>query len=199
MSFKTEPYGRYEIKSGPIGGSWGANAFRRKQLIARGAGASRDDAVAAVKAELDSLDSIQRAERDEEGAPSARVYEEALATLLPTMPHGYHAMLRAHLRAPDHLISATKLAEAAGYENYNAANLHYGTLGQRVGAEVGFDPPKRSNGDPIWTCVIARDPSLDTEFPDTSFLEAAMRNIEAGHFEWQMRPQVVAALHALNF
>ena len=50
------------------------------------------------------------------------------------------------------------------------------------------------------TCVIARDPSLDTEFPDTSLVEAVQRNVEDGaHFEWQMRPQVVAALRALNF
>src|SRR5690606_9646566 len=106
----------------------------------------RDEALATVKAELDQLDAVQLSECDDEGAPSAKVYERAFAALLPAMPESYHAMLRAHLRAPDHLISATQLAEAAGYENHNAANLHYGTLGQRVGVEIDFDPPKRSNG-----------------------------------------------------
>ena len=128
-----------------------------------------------------------------------KVYEQAFAELLPTMPDSYHAMLRAHLRAPDHLISATRLAEAAGYAGYEGANLHYGKLGYAIADEIGFAPPKRADGTEIWTCAIARDPSLDTEFPDTSFLDAIMRNADAAHFEWQLRPQVVAALRALNF
>lgn len=41
------------------------------------------------------------------------------------MPESYAAILRAHLAAPDHLISATKLAEAAGYAGYEGANLRY--------------------------------------------------------------------------
>ena len=200
MSFETETYGRYEIKSGPTGGSWGANAYRRKQLIAKVTGQSREEALAAVKAELDRVQAVQLSETDEEGAPSSRVYEQAFAALLPTMSDCYHAMLRAHLNAPDHLISATKLAEAAGYAGYEGANLHYGKLGYAIGEEIGFKPPKRLDGTEIWTCVIARDPSLDTEFPDTSLVEAVQRNVEDGaHFEWQMRPQVVAALRALNF
>jgi hypothetical protein len=199
MSFETETYGRYEIKSGPLDGSWGANAYRRKQLIAKATGKSRDEALAAVKAELDRLETIQLSESDEEGAPAAQVYEQAFTALLPTMPDSYHAMLRAHLNAPDHLISATKLAEAAGYSGYEGANLHYGKLGYAIAEDIGFAPPKRDDGSAIWTCAIARDPSADIEFPDTTFVEALMRNFETAHFEWQMRPQVVAALRALNF
>ena len=199
MSFVTEAYGRYEIKSGPVGGAWGANAYRRKQLIAKANGQSREAALAAVKAELDRLQAVQLSESDQEGAPSARVYEKAFAALLPTMADSYHAMLRAHLNAPDHLISATKLAEAAGYAGYEGANLHYGKLGYAVAEEINFTPPKRADGTEIWTCAIARDPSLDTEFPDTSPLEAMMRSFDTAHFEWQMRPQVVEALRALNF
>ena len=198
MSFESETYGRYEIRSGPLAGRWGANAFRQKVLIAKATGASRAEALVAVKAELDRLNVLDVSEHDDEGAPSARIYEQAFLAILPRIPDSYRAMLRAHLAAPDHLISATKLAEAAGYNGYEGANLHYGKLGYLVAAEIDFTPPKRDDGSEIWTCAIARDPSLDTEFPETSLIEGLMRGIETGHFEWQMRPQVVQALRALG-
>lgn len=198
MAFETEQYGRYEIKSGPLGATWGANAFRRKLLVAKAVGASREAAVASLKDNLDSLAQGERAGRDGEGAPSAPVYEAAFAHLIPDMPESYVAMLRAHLAAPDHLISATRLAQAAGYAGYEGANLHYGKLGQRVAEEIGFDPPRRQDNTEIWTCAIARDPALETDYPDTSMLEALTRSFDDLHFEWQMRPQVVTALRSLG-
>lgn len=199
MTFSTEAYGRYEIKSGPVAGSWGANAIRHKVVVAKAAGGTRDEAVANLKAELDRMKRHELSDRDAEGAPSAKVYEKALAHLLLEMPASYVAMLRAHLGAPDNLISATKLGEAAGYAGYEGANLHYGKLGQRVADEIGFVPPRREDGTEIWTCAIARDPALDTDYPDTSMLEALSRNMDTLHFEWQMRPQVVQALRALGW
>lgn len=199
MTFTTEIYGRYEIKSGPLAGSWAANAIRHKTVVAKAAGASREEAIASLKVELDRMEQHDLSDRDDEGAPSASVYERALGRLLPDMPDSYIAMLRAHLAAPDNLISATKLAEAAGYAGYEGANLHYGKLGQRVADEIGFIPPRRDDGTEIWTCAIARDTSMDTEYPDTSMLEALSRAMENMHFEWQMRPQVVQALRALGW
>ncbi|WP_300114313.1 hypothetical protein [Sphingobium sp.] len=199
MTFETEVHGRYEIKSGPLAGAWGANAFRQRVVVAKATGTTREEAIANLRSELERMDQADLSSRDSEGAPPASVYEVALARLLPDMPDSYIAMLRAHLTAPDHLISATKLAEAAGYAGYEGANLHYGKLGQRVADEVGFSPPRREDGTEIWTCAIARDTSLDTEYPDTSMLEALSRNMETQHFEWQMRPQVVQALRALGW
>lgn len=198
MSFETEKYGRYEIKSGPLKGSWAANAFRGKTLAAQAAGNSRDEVVSDVKAKLDDLDAMELSECDLEGAPSAKAYEAAFLSI-GELNEGYQAMLKAHLHAPDHLISATKLAEAAGYANWSAANLHYGLLAAKVAEEIDFTPPSRSDGSKIWTCTIARDPNLDVEFPDTSMFEALERSIGDHHFEWQMRPQVVAALRALGY
>lgn len=199
MAFVTEVHGRYEIKSGPLAGAWAANAIRHRTVVAKAAGASREEAIAALKAELAQMDQSDLSDRDADGAPSACVYERAFGHLLPDMPDSYLAMLRAHLAAPDHLISATNLAAAAGYAGYEGANLHYGKLGQRVADEIGFVPPRREDGTEIWTCAIARDTSMDTEYPDTSMLEALSRNMETLHFEWQMRPQVVQALRALGW
>ena len=199
MAFITEAHGRYEIKSGPLAGAWAANAILHKTVVAKAAGAAREEAISHLKDELARMEQLALSECDTEGAPSASVYERAFARLLPEMPDSYIAMLRAHLAAPDHLISATKLADAAGYSGYEGANLHYGKLGQRVADEIRFVPPRREDGTEIWTCAIARDTSMDTEYPDTSMLEALSRNMETLHFEWQMRPQVVQALRALGW
>ena len=199
MTFETETHGRYEIKSGPLKGEWAANAYRHKSLVAKAVGSSREDAVESVKAGLARIEAIELSERDEEGAPSAKEYERAFLEILPRVSAGYIAMLRAHLAAPDQLISATKLAAAAGYEGYEGANLHYGKLGCLLAEEIGFSPPTRADGTEIWTCSIARDPGLDTDFPETTFVDGLLRQMETGHFEWQMRPQVVQALRALGF
>ncbi|HEX8388620.1 MAG TPA: hypothetical protein VF636_06355 [Sphingomonas sp.] len=185
--------------SGQVGGTWRAQAYLRKALVAKATGVTRKDAVAAVVSELERLEAVELAERDEEGVPSTETYREALAGILPTLPPGHKAMLAAHLRAPDHLITATLLAKAAGYSGYEGANLQYGKLGQRVAEAVGFAPPTRENGTTIWTCGIARDPSAEIEYPDTSMLESLERSVGAAHFEWQLRPQVVQALRSLGF
>lgn len=199
MSIETETYGRFEIKSGPFRGKWAANAIRHKAIVSSASGATREEAVDTLKRQLDQLANAELATRDAEGAPSVATYENAFSYLLADFPESYIAMLRAHLAAPDKLISATKLAEAAGYAGYEGANLHYGKLGQRVADEIGFDPPKRPDGTQIWTCAIARDPSADPDFPDTSMLESLERSLDVQHFEWQMRPQVVQALRALGY
>jgi len=199
MHFESESYGKYVIKSGPLKGQWCARAFRRQATIAEALAATREAAIAGLKSDLDRIDDLEVSDLDEEGAPEAKVYERALLIILPQVAPSYFAMLRAHLTAPDYLISATGLSKAAGYAGYEGANLHYGKLGQQIAQEIGFVPPRRANGTEIWTCAIARDPSHDPEFPNNSALDAVMRAIDTGHFEWQMRPQVVQALVTLGF
>lgn len=198
MKPTVEEYKRYTIRSGAISGQFGANGYLRKKLLAQCRSATLEDAVAQCKIELDRIDALELSERDDEGAPSAQAYEEAFLAL-GDLTDGYEAMLKAHLRAPNQLITATKLAEAAGYQNYNAANLHYGTLGMRVGRLVGYTPVSRANGDPVWTCVLSRNPDSDTSFHDTDMVEGLANAMESGHFEWQMRPQVADALRKLGY
>jgi hypothetical protein len=177
----------------------GANAFRRNVRVAQASGASREHLAAQMKAEFDRMDQLGVAEGDGDGAPSSKVYEDALLALAPRFPPSYVAMLKAHLAAPDHLISAAKLAEAAEYAGYEGATLNYGKLGQRVAEEIRSAPPLRANGTEIWTCAIARDPRLEAGYPDTFLLDALVRNMDTPHFEWQMRPQVVQALRGLGW
>ncbi len=54
-------------------------------------------------------------------------------------PH-HVRMLQAHYYAKDHKLTATQMAKAMGYKNFNASNLHYGKLGRLVGEIIGWVP-----------------------------------------------------------
>ena len=70
--------------------------------------------------------------------PSAAAYQGALAMLRPSLTAGHVAMLRAQYRAPAFTITARELAAAAGYKNFNGANLQYGKLGKRLREALQF-------------------------------------------------------------
>ena len=104
-------------------------------------------------------------------------------------------MLKAHLEAPDHCITATELAAAAGYANWSAANLQYGLLGQAVAQDLNFNPRRRGDGTTIWTTTLADAAGHLSDDLDPASLHRTMeRREDDAHFEWTMRPQVVEAL-----
>lgn len=188
-------YGRYLIKSWPLGQLWQARAYiGDRQIGEKEVADDPEAALAQLKIRLDAREGEIADGRGGDGSPSSVEYLEALQRL--HMSDGQRAMLRAHLEAPDHCITATELARAAGYQNYNAANLKYGELGQALAIEMNYNPPTREDGSVIWTAAIA---GWD-ENADSDRLDRAMeRRDDDGHFEWIMRPQVVQALRSLNF
>ena len=98
----------------------------------------------------------------------------------------YILMLKAQYSSPNHTITATQLADAAGYANYNAANLYYGSLGRAIAEALNYEPPKHKNGDPAWFFSISTDnkPSEDT--------------ID-GHYEFVMRTEFAEALKQMKW
>jgi hypothetical protein len=113
-------------------------------------------------------------------APTADEAHAALVRIAPRLTVGHKAMLRAHLRAPERNITATQLAEAAGYVGYSAANLQYGLLGAMLFAELPEVLPQRKSGSPIMTCAIA---SADDR-----------RASAEDQWIWQMRPHIAQGL-----
>jgi hypothetical protein len=114
-------------------------------------------------------------------------YEQALLQLRDkNLPESHLAMLRAQCRAPESTITSTKLAEAAGFKNYNAANLQYGTLAFNLAAFLPFTPNKRLDGTSIWWPVLSYS-STDYTEPDT------------GQFQFIMRPELVKALREMRW
>ena len=98
----------------------------------------------------------------------------------------YLDLLRAQYSSEQHTITATRLAEAVGFENYNAANLQYGSLAHEVADILGYQPPKRANGEPMWHWTLS------------SGNEASDDTID-GHYEFVMRTELVAALEEMKW
>jgi hypothetical protein len=193
MAVQETGYGRYIIRSWPLGQLWQARAYiNERQIGDRQTADDSDTAVAQLKGYLDSREAEMASGRGKDGSPSALEYAEAFDRL-GKLNAGYEAMLDAHLNAPDHCITATQLAEAAGYENYSGANLHYGKLGQMLADELNYNPPTRDDGSVIWTATIA---GWDEDAELEKLVRAAERREDDGHFEWIMRPQVVEALRS---
>lgn len=117
---------------------------------------------------------------------SAEQYKQALLALRDkNLPDSHFQMLRAQGRSPGAAITAIQLAEAAGFKNYNAANLQYGTLASNVGALIGYHPQRRPDGS-------------DIAWPALSFTDGAGEP-NTGHFVFIMRPELLQALKEMRW
>ena len=114
-------------------------------------------------------------------------FKQALLALRDkNLPAGHLAMLNAQCSASEASITSTKLAEAAGYDNYNAANLQYGTLAFNLAGFLSYNPPKRKDGTPMWWTTLSYSLEGNAE-PET------------GQFQFIMRPELVTALRAMKW
>ena len=144
-------------------------------------GEDLDSAIAAARGWVDALFAEEAARRR---APHVATVEEYVRYFAqhPPAEHAL-AMLRAHATAPEGVMTATELAEAAGWPSYTSANVHYGNLGRDVAQTLHLTlPPIGENGSPVWTMALADD--------------AGLRD-EAGRWRWRMHPELVEALKAL--
>jgi len=115
--------------------------------------------------------------------PSTEEFESAFARVLPKLHTNQLRMLQAHYRAPARTLTATQLAQAAGYSSYSSANVHYGRVGWLLYGELPCALPERE-GKPVYTFMLADGTDLD-------------RTAE-GEWTWQMRGTVASALEHLG-
>ena len=104
---------------------------------------------------------------------SSADFLRALRNVHPIAPHHVN-LLRAHYRAPRQTATATELAQAVGYAEYNAVNLHYGKFVLRLCESLQI---------PHDFSVI-----LASAFPGTD---------APGHLQLVMAPALVEALDEL--
>ena len=119
-------------------------------------------------------------------ATSEQFRKALLALRDKHLPDAHLEMLRAQGQSPSGTITSTKLAEAAGYENYNAANLQYGTLAFNLAGFLNYEPPKRHDGSPMWWTTLSYSVDGSVE-PET------------GQFQFVMRPELLAALRDMKW
>lgn len=180
--------GKYWVRTHTAHGETRGWAFTDERRSGRPLCAAQGSSVTEVLRDID----IQLKARDAElrskrvnGIPTTQEFAEAFTRLDADVGQHHWKMLRALYQAPEQTLSATNLAKAAGWEDYSTANLHLGTLAEKVARHLTYEPPRRDNGTPIWTLVFADG------------AEAAAAD-GTGHFRWRLRPEVAACLDQLN-
>lgn len=81
--------------------------------------------------------SVTLPEIDIQDIPDADFASAFLA--LPDIPVSYVRMLTTHSTVLNQDITASEMANAVGYKNFNAANLQYGKLGKLLANFLGID------------------------------------------------------------
>src|SRR3954467_13420232 len=71
--------------------------------------------------------------------PSVADYLAAFQATEARITPKQRELLLVHHRAQARVTSATRLAEAVGFENYNAVNLQYGLLARQIADQLGIE------------------------------------------------------------
>lgn len=70
--------------------------------------------------------------------PSVAKYKAAFLQIREKLTSGHMAMLGAQFLAPEHTLTARQLSIAAGYKNFNAANLQNGKIGNMLREALNY-------------------------------------------------------------
>jgi len=177
---KTLSAGRYTLVARVVDETPKGAIWADKAIVFKCDGQSIDDVWQQLSDQLYALLAGAAASRGGR-EPSAEDAAVAFKKLWEHITDGQRAMLRAHFNAPKRRMTATQLANAAGYKNHSAANLQYGLLGLRLFAEMPEELPTRKDGTPVMTCAIATGAWPDPDAPEHEWV-------------WEMRPHIAAGL-----
>jgi hypothetical protein len=123
--------------------------------------------------------------------PPVEDYKQAFMAISCEITNSHKAMLKAHYQASAQIITATGLAQAAGYEHFGGANLQYARIAELVANYLNYMPPERDdNGKPFWSWMLASGYWKTLE--DTE-------SMTQREWQWQLRPQVAQALEELGW
>lgn len=111
--------------------------------------------------------------------PTASDYKRVLSEI--ELNDGQKAMLEAHFKSHNRAITYTELAEAAGYDGYKTANLHYGNLGKKIGEELNFEFWHHEDGTKFYSSAIGQGSQYTS-----------------GHFQLVMHHELAKAISELG-
>jgi hypothetical protein len=177
-----EIYRSYDLIVAFRDDKWLGRVAKNKKVLADIEGDSKEAVHESLKEIVDSIIAEKLGNRGD-ASPAAQEYIDAFNAIMSKIHDGQFAMLKAHYHATDRTMTATQLAEAAGYAGYESANLQYGKLGDKLNAELNMDLPKNMNGTRIATFVLA----------DGQRIAADERE-----WHWTMRPEVAEAVEYLG-
>jgi hypothetical protein len=178
---KVEDYRGHKLVAALQLGAYRGRAWRDSDVVAEVEGQSLTHVLELLRSRVDQ--SFHERVKSRSSPPSPDEYQKALQRILPTLTDGHVAMLKAHFRAPGRQLTATQLAEAAGYATYSAANLQYGLVGRALFEQLPVELATRVDGSPIYTWALATAPDHPA-LPEEEWV-------------WQMRPELARAIEAL--
>ncbi|HKR38385.1 MAG TPA: hypothetical protein VJU59_01700 [Paraburkholderia sp.] len=185
MSEKTEQYRGYVLVARAAAVDARCWAWKDKVPVHKETGGTIEEAILAARRAIDT--ELGVAQRD--GGQAEQAFVQALAAILPGLTESQRRMLQAHYHAPDRTITATQLADAAGYASYSGVNLQYGFVGKALLEQHPMDIPRRGDGTPIYTFALAGVPQAGCETGE---------DVDGAEWRWQMLPALAYALNALG-
>lgn len=78
--------------------------------------------------------------------PSVEKYAKAFTEIESRLSNKHRSFLRAHYQSSQHTSTASELARAADYRNYNGYNLQSARVGRMLAEKLGISIPQRGNG-----------------------------------------------------
>lgn len=140
-------------------------------------GKSLDEAVMLAEHWIDERKVTQAAARDAR-RPNVGTVDEYSDFLTASPPKDHCIkMLRANALGPK---SSEELARAAGWDDYRAANLHYGTFAKEVGRWLGLTLTRFDHdGTEFFTSAIAQERRVETMRAESWVYELHAEFVEA--------------------
>lgn len=183
-------YGKFTLKAGQLSGVWTARAFLRTGpgghgIAHQATGKDASAALDALRAQIDDEAARRRGQRRHDPAtgfdvPTREDYADGLRGA--DLTDRQRVMLQAHAAAGDAGLTATELAEVAGYRNFNTANLHYGKAGRLMAEAMDVTAPEsRLRDDLVQTGILAHGGTPRAD----------------GEFVWVMHPELREALRVV--
>ena len=121
-------YGRYLIRTFASDGSVSASAFVGSRSVMRATDKTLDGTLCRIRQLLDERDANQKRAR-QDGVPTAQEYADSFDRVRSKVKEHHWRMLMALFRAPNRMLTATQLAEAAGYAGYRKREFAFWKAG----------------------------------------------------------------------
>ena len=128
------------------------------------------------------VDARQSGEAQKRRMPWVGTTEQYIRYFKSNPPRSYEvSMLKANAAEP---LTATQIANAAGYDVFRTTNSLYGKLGARVGRAIGLEFDRYKDGREFYMSALVK--------------ELGDKELETGHMRFEMHPELADALKELG-
>lgn len=185
-------HGRYQVKSGRLGGEYVARAFpgasaKARGLIAEATGATEEAAIEALHDVIDARESRRVGERRKDSGsggpvPSVEEYVEAIGQV--ALSKSQLAMLVAVAAAGEDGLTEKRMAELAGYKSHASVRRSFAGAGLLIAEALSIETASEDepSGDPEGTALLGyRGEKRSEDDPGNWILHPELREALSAH------------------